>query len=258
MPLLKENFMTQSLSTELRGKIASAMKIENFEPNQKIITYGDQGRDYFILSQGKVKVIVYQPKTDPNDPNLDDKIMFTKELNQGAGFGELALIYNDKRSATLSAIEPCECYVLDGVLCKQMIIQSSMKNRSNRAGFLNGIQLFDKLESQQKLKLVDGLLPIVLKQGDYVFKEGDEGMEFFIIEEGEVDCLKENGDDEPRYIRTLKQGDHFGELALINNDKRSLSIKAKSTFVNLLTLDRDAFTRILGDIESFLKKDYTV
>ena len=148
----------------------------------KIITYGDAGRDYFILSKGKVKVIVYQPRTEANDPELDTKIMFTKELTDGAGFGELALIYNDKRSATLIATEPCECYVLDGVLCKQMIIQSSMQKRTDRAGFLNSIKLFDNLESQQKLKLVDGLLSINLKKNDVVFKEGDEGMEFFIIE----------------------------------------------------------------------------
>lgn len=174
--------------------------------------------------------------------------MFTKELNQGAGFGELALIYNDKRSATLAAVEPCECYVLDGILCKQMIIQSSMQKRSNRAGFLNGIKLFDNLESQQKLKLVDGLLSITLKKDDFVFREGDEGMEFFIIEQGEVDCLKSTTGDY-QFIRTLNQGCHFGELALINNDKRSLNIRVKTETVSLLTLDRDAFTRILGSID---------
>ena len=118
MPLLAENFMTMSLTHDLRVKIAGAMKIENFNTGDKIITYGDAGRDYYILSKGKVGVKVYQPKTDPKDPELDSKVMFTKELNQGAGFGELALIYNDKRSATLAAAEPCECYVLDGILCK--------------------------------------------------------------------------------------------------------------------------------------------
>lgn len=50
-------------------------------------------------------------------------------------------------------------------------------------------------------------------------------------------------------IRKLKAGDHFGELALINNEKRSLSVKAASQSVSLLTLDREAFTRILGSIE---------
>ena len=183
-------------------------------------------------------------------------MLFTKELQQGAGFGELALIYNDKRSATIIALEPCECYLLDGVLCKQIIIRSSMQKRTDHAGFLNSIQLFDNLESQQKLRLVDGLMQITFKQGDYVFKEGDSGEEFFIIEKGEVDCVKEQDGAEPKFIRTLKTGDHFGELALINNEKRSLSIKVRSEAVELLTLDREAFTRILGTIEKFLKKDY--
>ena len=76
---------------------------------------------------------------------------------------------------------------------------------------------------------MDGLLEISLKQGDYVFKEGDEGEEFFIIEKGEVDCLKEQSDGSSTFIRTLKQSDHFGELALLNNEARSLSIQARSS-----------------------------
>jgi len=88
-----------------------------------------------------------------------------------------------------------------------------------------------------------------------VFKEGDSGMEFFIIESGEVDCLKNTETGDFKHIRTLYKGDHFGELALINNDKRSLNIRAK-TECKLLMLNRDAFTRILGSIEKNLKKDY--
>ena len=50
------------------------------------------------------------------------------------------------------------------------------------------------------------------------------------------------------HVRTLGTSEHFGELALINNDKRSLSVRVKSDKVSLLRLDRDAFTRILGSI----------
>ena len=57
-------------------------------------------------------------------------------------------------------------------------------------------------------------------------------------------------------VRELKTGDHFGELALINNDKRSLSIRVKSKTCKILKLDRQTFTRILGSIEKNLKKDY--
>jgi len=56
-------------------------------------------------------------------------------------------------------------------------------------------------------------------------------------------------------VRTLIAGEHFGELALINNEKRSLSVRAKTKCL-LLKLDREAFTRILGSIEKNLAKDY--
>ena len=56
----------------------------------------------------------------------------------------------------------------------------------------------------------------------------------------------------------LPAGSHFGELALINNEKRSLSIRVCSAAgAKLLSLDRETFTRILGSIEKHLKKDYS-
>lgn len=39
-------------------------------------------------------------------------------------------------------------------------------------------------------------MSICLKKDDYIFKEGDEGQEFFIIENGEVDCIKEKEEKE--------------------------------------------------------------
>jgi len=58
------------------------------------------------------------------------------------------------------------------------------------------------------------------------------------------------------HVRSLQKGEHFGELALINNDKRSLSIRVKSDQCTLLKLDRETFSRILGSIDNLLMKDY--
>ena len=60
-----------------------------------------------------------------------------------------------------------------------------------------------------------------------------------------------------RVIRKLTSGDHFGELALINNEKRTLTVKCGSQKAKLLALDRGTFTRILGSIEQFLHLDYS-
>ena len=77
---------------------------ETFTAGQAIIRYGDIGKDYYLLSRGKVKVTVYKPGTNPFDPKISEKIDFEKVLDSSTsdnmiGFGEIALLYNDKRSA---------------------------------------------------------------------------------------------------------------------------------------------------------------
>ena len=111
-------------------------------------------------------------------------------MEQGAGFGELALLYNDKRSATVQASEVCETYALDGQIFKGLVIKSSINRRAQKAAFLNQIKLFDSLDKFQKLKLIDGLQSIKYFKGEAVVREGDEGEEFYIIESGSCDCLK--------------------------------------------------------------------
>ena len=228
------------------------MKPQKFLKKEKVISYGDIGKEYFVLAKGNVRVVVYQPGTDPKDPDLEKKKILTKYMGPGSGFGELALLYNDKRSATIEAVDDCETYSLDGAIFKTIIIKSSIEKRSLQAGFLDKIKLFDSLDKLQKLRLVDGLQALSFEQGEFIFKEGDEGEEFFIIESGEVDCLKLFSVGIKKgllHVRTLGQGEHFGELALINNDKRSLSIRVKSQNCKLLKLDRETFQRILGSIQ---------
>jgi CRP-like cAMP-binding protein len=83
------------------------MNFVKYKKGDLIIKYGDLGKEYYVLLEGKVNVIVYEKGVDPSIPNLKDKIVFSKILEKGVGFGELALLYNDKRSATIEAAEDC-------------------------------------------------------------------------------------------------------------------------------------------------------
>lgn len=123
------------------------MKPQKFLKKEILIKYGDQGKEYFILSKGSVRVILYQAGATPDDPDLDKKKNMVKYMGQGSGFGELALLYNDKRSATIEAVDNCETYTLNGAIFKTIIIKSSIEKRSQQAGFLNQIKLFDQLDN---------------------------------------------------------------------------------------------------------------
>lgn len=53
------------------------------------------------------------------------------------------------------------------------------------------------------MKLIDGLQEKDMMYGEFIFHQGDEGHEFYIIEKGMVECLIESG-DEPTCVRVLK------------------------------------------------------
>ena len=106
------------------------------------------------------------------------------------------------------------------------------------------------MDKYDKLSLLDGLKAVWFDKGDIIVREGDIGDLFYIVEEGHVECLQKQRKNSQEYcdrvLRKLTSGDHFGELALINNEKRTLTVKCGSNQAKLLALDRKTFNRILG------------
>lgn len=108
------------------------------------------------------------------------------------------------------------------------------------------------MDKYDKLKLLDGLKVHWFKKNDAIVHAGEKGEMFYIIEEGQVDCLQvlEPDNSIEKFVRSLKSGDHFGEVALLNvNEVRTLTIRCSSEHAKLLALDRDSFNRILGQID---------
>lgn len=136
-----------------------------------------------------------------------------------------------------------------------------MSRRRTELDFLNGVELFKNLDRYERLSLLGGFKTVWFEKGDIIVREGDIGDLFYIVEEGHVECLqshKQNSmESSERVIRKLTSGDHFGELALINNEKRTLTVRCGSDHVKLLTLERKTFNRILGQIDKFLNRDYS-
>ena len=132
------------------------MYCRKYKKGEKIINYGDMGTDYFVLTEGTVKVTVYAPGTNPKSPNLADHVTIQKELcanpqaettnERMIGFGEIALLQNDKRTASIEANTDCETWVLNGDVFKAIIAVGSIKRRNISLQYLNDVELFKGLE----------------------------------------------------------------------------------------------------------------
>jgi CRP/FNR family cyclic AMP-dependent transcriptional regulator len=64
--------------------------------------------------------------------------------------------------------------------------------------------------------------------GEYVFYQGDPGIGLYIIREGEVQISRENDKGDKITLAVFHKGDFFGELALIDREKRSASAIANT------------------------------
>jgi CRP-like cAMP-binding protein/Tfp pilus assembly protein PilF len=118
---------------------------------------------------------------------------------------------------------------------------------------LNNIPMLGKLTLEQTLMLANRLKVNDYKAGRIVFHMGETGDTFYIIEEGEVEVLapdiRQTNKDTLPVINTLKAGDFFGEIALLQAVPRTATIRC-TTGVRLLELSREDFADIINNYPS--------
>jgi ATP-binding cassette subfamily B protein len=101
--------------------------------------------------------------------------------------------------------------------------------------------LFSTLDVADLTQLAGLFGTETFEEGRTVVKQGDIGQSFYIIARGVVEVLREEPDKPPRHLATLADGDHFGEIALLEAIPRTATVETRAT-TTLLTLNRATFT----------------
>lgn len=95
-----------------------------------------------------------------------------------------------------------------------------------KRAFLQRVALFNGISRREFGTLFQALVPRQYHVGEVLCREGDVGRALFIMESGEVEVSRKGPDGENRKIATLKAGDYFGEMALIDEQPRTASVTA--------------------------------
>lgn len=92
---------------------------------------------------------------------------------------------------------------------------------------------------------MEGALGALYEDGQVIVQQGDVGDQMYVIQEGRVQVLLEH-DGEETPIRTLGEGEIFGEMALFERDVRSATVRAVGD-VRALTVDKKNFLRRVNE-----------
>jgi len=243
--VLQESFLFSSLEAKDVVIVVDAMQEKVVDAGTTLIKQGDDGDCLYVVEEGQMNCF----------KNIDGEDKKVKECKAGDAFGELALLYNCPRAATVTAHERCVLWQLDRESFNHIVKDASAKRRSVYEEFLKGVPILQTMEAYERTTMCDALVTKSYAKGDVIVKQGDPGDMFFILEEGECIVEKVYVEGTPaQEVLQYKSGDYFGELALLNNDTRAASVVAKSD-VRLLTLSRRTFKQLLGPLEDILKRN---
>lgn len=271
--LLALNPLFKRLERSERKLVYRAFFECRYAAGEIIMREGDIGDVFYILVGGQCHTAGESP----------DHVL---RYQPGDSFGELALIYGTARPSTVVASKSlvvflfyflfilllsfstsppfflatdCVLWGLQRNAYRQTLQGITSAHREKYLTFLKRFPLLSGLRNDHLRLIADCLESVEFDEGQSIIRQGDAGEEFFLVLSGEVEVRKREADSE-REVGILKEGDYFGEIALLTDLPRQASCIARGGPVSCAMLRREDFLRVLPEettskmCEEFLPK----
>lgn len=254
---VSSNFLFSHLDDDSSNLVLGAL-VEKPIPAKdiKVITQGDAGDYFYVVERGVFDIYVNTAGyVTPGPEGMGAKV---NTIGPGGSFGELALMYNAPRAATVVSTEKdSTLWALDRVTFRRILMDSAFQRRRMYESFLEEVPLLSSLTLYERSKIADALDTQKFPPGATIIREGDPGEAFFILESGEAEVYK--SDSGHTVVKRYKKGDYFGELALLDDKPRAASVVAgKEGEVKVAYLGKQGFQRLLGPVEGIMRRnDYS-
>ncbi|OMH33740.1 cation:proton antiporter [Motiliproteus sp. MSK22-1] len=225
--------------------IAKQLKPLLVLPNEQIITKGETGDAMYFISSGAVMVeIGSQPKW----------------LGSGDFFGEIALLTQEPRSATITTKSYCQLLelrvkdfhaLLDNFTDLRNCLTEAASQRLEAEPLVRKVPFFAELDKQHISEIAKMLHPRLAAPNEKVVCKGDPDDTLYFIASGMLEALVETE------IKQLGPGDFFGEIALLTHARRTVDVVA-TQYSQLLALRSEDFQHFLSTSPNLRKRIHQV
>ncbi|XP_018318273.1 cAMP-dependent protein kinase type II regulatory subunit isoform X2 [Mycetomoellerius zeteki] len=243
---VKNILLFRALDEEQMADVLDAMFEKIVQPGEFIIRQGDDGDNFYVIERGKFEVYVKDlATTTENHIHTYD--------NRGA-FGELALLYNMPRAATVKAITSGTLWAMDRQTFRRILLKSAYKKRKMYENLINKVPMLKSLEAYERMNLADALVPKQYSDGEQIIRQGDTADGMYFVEDGVVRITRLGEHGREIEINRVPAGGYLGELALVTHKPRAASAYAVGD-IKLAFLDVEAFERLLGPCMELMKRN---
>lgn len=158
-----QSFIFSNLDKKDVNFVIGAMDEKCFNAGDTVISQGDTGDCLFVVESGDLDCFKRFTK--------DRKEELVKKYTAGDSFGELALLYNAPRAATVKAVTKCILWALDRETFNHIVKDAARKKREKYEAFLRSVDILSSIDNYELSQICDALRTCYFKEGDYVIRE---------------------------------------------------------------------------------------
>ena len=156
-----------------------------------VVTEGEQGHQAFLVDKGELNVSVGKKQVDT--------------VHAGAVFGELALIYNVPRTATITAASKVSLWVLHRTVFQRTLRAENISRRREIYATLKMAPMFKAMADRQLSRLADVAEIEAYEPGATIVKEGDVAQAMFILKAGQAVVSQDMPDGQEKKLIRIMQ-----------------------------------------------------
>lgn len=232
--ILRGHFLFKTLEDIYLQLIISEMHSIVTPEHTCLFVQGSHGKNFYLISKGSVEIEVNGARKG---------ILSINEC-----FGELALLYDSTRTATVHVIENSEFWAISRETFRNAVRSVSNYSYLDNINFLETLKFFQILTEPQQQEFISWTLCMEYSDEQDIISEGDIGNMMFIVKCGQVKVVMKKN-----IIRVLKVGDLFGEICLLFGEERTASVKAVGK-VSLLAVDSEHCLELIEKTQWYLYK----
>ena len=185
--ILRKNVLMQHLSLESLSAVVDALRQVTVQPGEVVIHEGDVGDGSYLVEDGQLRVTMR---------SLGHRCDYGPVIAiQGDTFGEISLMYGNRRAATITALTQCELWKLDRDTFKKIVLNAMMPTHSAFEEYIKHVPLFGthhpaSLSEDEKDRIIKASQRLEFPKGAEMIREGNHSIEqyVFLIITGKV-CI---------------------------------------------------------------------
>eukprot|EP00808_Paulinella_micropora_P000878 g71998.t1 len=173
-------------------------------------------------------------------------------LRPGACINELALQHEAHRRSGARAVTHCVLFAIRTTEVRARLAAHDREEQGSKIAVLKKVALLSKLKPTERTFLAEVMTELTVSPGTEVVRQGEEGAIFYMVAQGELSVtVLDSETGQKLQVKELKEGDYFGEMALLKKEKRAATVTAVTPVV-CFALSEQAFLSVLGSCSAAL------